>query len=115
MKKETLLQIKEQLLLEKENLIKQCYNEFDLDDVDFDGDEIDEIQAKSLIGLHSKIKDRKLLKLSQISDALRKIENSEYGMCEDCDEPIAEKRLIFNPHFTTCVLCAEQREIDLRR
>ncbi|WP_369075959.1 TraR/DksA C4-type zinc finger protein, partial [Escherichia coli] len=30
----------------------------------------------------------------------------------DCGDEIAEKRLMFNPHFLTCISCAEAREME---
>src|SRR4030067_1159256 len=37
--------------------------------------------------------DRDREKLSQIEDALERIKDNVYGECEECGEPIAEKRL----------------------
>ncbi len=48
----------------------------------------------------------------QIENALSKIERGEFGTCEDCEEAIAEKRLEINPYFSTCISCAELKEID---
>lgn len=80
--------------------------------VDTDGDEIDEIQGKQLMDLTSKLNSRNLAKLKQIELALKRIDNKTYGYCEDCNELIIEKRLLHNPHFQTCVECAEEREIE---
>ena len=42
-------------------------------------------------------------KLNQIYEALAKIEDGNYGMCEVCHEPIATARLKAYPAATTCV------------
>jgi DnaK suppressor protein len=42
--------------------------------------------------------------------ALEKMDNNEYGLCDDCGDEIPEKRLSINPYFLTCVGCAEERE-----
>jgi len=55
------------------------------------------------------------LSIDRINIALNKIKNNEYGGCEECGEEILEKRLEFNPCFTTCVVCAEIKEKNLRR
>ncbi|MCP4395308.1 MAG: TraR/DksA family transcriptional regulator [Alphaproteobacteria bacterium] len=44
--------------------------------------------------------------LVQIEKALKRIESGDYGYCISCDEPIAPKRLEFNPAVLTCINCA---------
>jgi RNA polymerase-binding transcription factor DksA len=49
--------------------------------------------------------------LADIDDALRKIYGKkEYGICEACDKPIAEKRLKAVPHAKLCRECQSMRE-----
>ena len=48
--------------------------------------------------------------LRRIEAALSRIENDEYGMCMECDEPIAPKRLEFDPTVTLCITCASKAE-----
>lgn len=38
--------------------------------------------------------------------ALARIDEGEFGYCEDCGEEIAAKRLELNPAVTRCVSCA---------
>jgi len=51
---------------------------------------------------------RKLMR--DIDEALRKIREGTYGVCEECGEEISEKRLIILPTATLCVSCKETRE-----
>jgi DnaK suppressor protein len=102
-----LLKIKNQLLLEKENLLSQMISEIG---VDIDGDETDEIQGNMIMNVASQIALLKKNKFNKIEEALAKINNHTYGTCEDCGEEISEKRLMINPHFTICVFCAEIKE-----
>ena len=44
--------------------------------------------------------------LSRIAAALKRIDDGEYGDCIECGEPIAEKRLDFDPSVATCIDCA---------
>jgi DnaK suppressor protein len=81
------------------------------EEIDLDGDEIDEIQGNMLIELSDRINSRLRDKLSKIESALQKIERNSYGLCDDCGEEISEKRLLLNPYFITCISCAEEREI----
>jgi len=44
--------------------------------------------------------------LVRIEAALQRIVDGSYGECLVCEEPIAEKRLDFDPALATCVNCA---------
>ncbi|MBF0316848.1 MAG: TraR/DksA family transcriptional regulator [Nitrospirae bacterium] len=50
------------------------------------------------------------IKLNKIDEALRKIKNGSYGVCEDCGSFINEARLKVLPYATMCVECKEKRE-----
>jgi DnaK suppressor protein len=109
LKKTFLKKIKEQLVLERNELMGKSIRR---PDIDTDGDETDEIQGNMLIDLHNQMSVRNNVKLLQINDAIKKIDENRYGMCEDCEENIPEKRLVINPYFLTCVSCAEERETE---
>lgn len=42
------------------------------------------------------------IRFNDIKDALKKIEDDKYGLCEICGEPIEEERLIANQAARTC-------------
>ncbi len=107
-----LKKIKEQLVREREQL---CEKSSHRPDIDTDGDETDEVQGNMLIELENQLSSRNNLKLSQINDAIRRIEEKIYGVCQDCEEDIPEKRLLLNPYFVTCVACAEERELETKQ
>jgi len=44
--------------------------------------------------------------------ALRHLEDEDFGLCEDCDTPIAFERLKLMPGTRYCVPCAKEREDD---
>jgi DnaK suppressor protein len=44
-------------------------------------------------------------RLKDINDALAKIEDGTYGICEVCGKPIEEDRLEANPAARTCKAC----------
>ncbi len=52
--------------------------------------------------------DRKAL--YELDDALKKIEEGSFGICEDCKSPIAKTRLKAVPYARLCVKCQEKRE-----
>ena len=47
------------------------------------------------------------VELSLICQALQRIENGRYGVCQQCDEMIGEQRLQAIPYTTCCIDCAE--------
>lgn len=48
--------------------------------------------------------------IQDIRSALLKIKEGAYGRCEECDEPIAAKRLDALPWARYCVRCQQQAE-----
>ncbi len=48
--------------------------------------------------------------LAQIDQALLKLQEGTYGICEECEEPINERRLQVRPFATLCVECQEEKE-----
>jgi len=104
-------QTKEKLKKEREEILARIHHH----DIDMDGDETDEIQGNMIVEMQNQLHLREQQKLIQIADSLQRIEKNEYGLCEDCEEEISEKRLAFNPHFVTCIICAEARELERRQ
>lgn len=100
--------MKESLLSQKKEILAQA--KLEREEVDMDGDETDLIQGIMIAEMNARLNIRASSKLKQIENALAKIEDKSYGLCQDCGEAIPEKRLLINPHFQTCVSCAEDRE-----
>lgn len=48
--------------------------------------------------------------LQRIDEALRKLDEGTYGICEDCGEAISEQRLKILPFAIYCTDCQERRE-----
>ena len=48
--------------------------------------------------------------LRKTDEALRKLDEGTYGICEDCGEAISEKRLKILPFAIYCTDCQERRE-----
>jgi len=49
-------------------------------------------------------------RLILIEEALEAIEDGDYGFCEECEEPIIEKRLQLMPFARFCVRCQSELE-----
>jgi len=54
--------------------------------------------------------DRLRQKLYLVERALDAIENGDYGICEECEEPINPKRLLIMPFTVLCVRCQSELE-----
>ena len=48
--------------------------------------------------------------LLEIDEALRRVENGDFGICEECDEEIGIGRLKAQPWTRLCVRCKEDEE-----
>lgn len=48
--------------------------------------------------------------LKDIQEALERIEDGSYGVCQECEEPINAKRLDAIPWARLCVPCQEKQE-----
>jgi len=48
--------------------------------------------------------------LNRIDEALHKIDEGTYGVCENCEKPISQKRLKAVPYAKLCIKCKEDEE-----
>lgn len=63
-----------------------------------------------------RIRDRERKLLSKIDEALARIDDGTYGLCEECNGPIAVDRLKARPVTTLCIECkSEQEDQEQRR
>ena len=56
-------------------------------------------------------RDRQLL--SMVKDALMKMKQDSYGLCEECEEAINERRLEALPWVRLCINCQNRREREI--
>jgi len=47
------------------------------------------------------------IEIQQLSNAITKIEQGNYGFCESCGEEIAAQRLAVQPAAIKCIACAD--------
>jgi RNA polymerase-binding protein DksA len=70
----------------------------------------DESVADMLADLEAAQVDRQVNEVRDVEAALARIKSGEYGVCVDCGENIAFKRLQVYPSAKRCILCQEKRE-----
>jgi DnaK suppressor protein len=75
-------------------------------DVPSDEGDLSQQHHEEWIFLNRNTIDMKLLR--EISDALRRIDQDNYGICMECEEPISAKRLEAVPWARYCVTCQER-------
>ena len=57
-----------------------------------------------------RLRDRESKLMVKIKEALEKIENGTFGVCEECGEEISLKRLRARPMATLCIECKHEQE-----
>ena len=73
-------------------------------------DPTDRATAESDRNFELRIRDRERKLLAKVKEALERIENDEYGVCEDCGEDIGVARLEARPVTTLCIQCKTKQE-----
>ena len=68
---------------------------------------MDALQAQAMAKASSQRREQML---KQITAALARIDNDDFGYCRDCEELIPIKRLEFDATSTRCVDCASAAE-----
>ena len=71
-------------------------------DKDDEADEVQEYDNK--LSLEYSLE----LKLKDVNNALEKIKNGTYGVCEKCGKKITEERLLACPEAKTCLNCGKK-------
>jgi DnaK suppressor protein len=115
MKKTQINNIKKSLIEEKKDILQRTAINAANDAIDLSGDDTDVIQAKIIALTAAQLAARDKERIMRIDNALKKIVDGSFGNCEECGEEIAEKRLLINPVFITCIGCAEKLELMKRR
>jgi len=68
---------------------------------------MDAMQAQAMAKASS---NRRQAMLTNITAALRRIDDGDYGLCGECGEPINPRRLEFDPTAIHCIDCASKEE-----
>lgn len=67
------------------------------------------IEEEHALELRTRDRERKLLK--KVQEAIKRIDEGEYGYCEETGEPIGVRRLLARPTATLSLEAQERREI----
>ena len=53
--------------------------------------------------------------LYQIDDALKRLDDGSYGICQQCNQPISMSRLRAVPYASACIKCQRAKEQKTKR
>jgi len=84
------------------------------DDVQKFPDPTDRATLESDRNFELRIRDRERKLIKKIKEALQRIEDGTYGICELCGEDISRQRLEARPVTTLCIECKKKQEIEER-
>lgn len=112
MDKERLEKFRTQLLEKKEEILKEVGKTLSemTDQTSNVPDPNDRATIESGRSFELRIRDRERKLLSKIDEAIVRIDEGTYGICEDCDEEIGLKRLEARPVTTLCIDCKTIQE-----
>ena len=74
-------------------------------------DDGDQAVSSTLETLRNSIQNTEYEELVMIDAALQSIADGRYGICQDCEQEISEKRLKYYPNAQRCLTCQEAVEI----
>lgn len=73
-------------------------------------DEVDQASTDVEQSMRMRLRNREMLYLKKINEALKRIEEGTFGECESCGEDIETKRLEARPTATLCFACKQEEE-----
>ncbi|NLA75724.1 MAG: TraR/DksA family transcriptional regulator [Deltaproteobacteria bacterium] len=94
-----------------DSLIKE--NNENFSKISFDGmiDELDRTDREMAAQNYYRFLDRKKFELKRIETLINRLKNDQdFGICEECERPIPEARLMIVPEAVLCVVCQEELE-----
>lgn len=113
MNKSSLKEIKENLLAERELLIQKLKgNDLSVDDSETP-DPVDLAVRNYSKNVMLAVSENESKQLALIDEALLRIEDGEYGICQNCEKEVNPKRLAALPWARYCLDCQELQEKGL--
>jgi DnaK suppressor protein len=106
--KSSLLEQKESLLREAEVALNTLPGEINFPDMG------DQATAEADRDFMLRLRDRERMLLKKIDEAMERIENNTFGICENCGNEIGIKRLEARPVTTYCIDCKIRQEEEER-
>jgi len=93
------------LLSEAERTVSEMTN-----DKESYPDPSDRASLESDRNFELRIRDRERKLIQKIREAIQRIDDGTYGICQSCGGEISEKRLLARPVTTLCIECKTKQE-----
>lgn len=93
-------------LIYSKNIINEEFNLKPEDRID----ELDMSTSELESNMRVRLRNREALFIKKIEEALGRIADGTFGVCQSCEEEIEPKRLEARPTATLCVQCKEHEE-----
>ena len=77
-------------------------------------DEVDVIQINEDREMNFATRSMLVERANRLAEALERLRDGEYGVCQECNEAIAPARLKAMPEVMTCVRCQDRLERTTR-
>lgn len=75
-------------------------------------DPSDRASSEELNSIVFRLRDREHKMIRKIKSALKRMDDGEYGVCDECGELIAPARLMARPVTALCLACKTEQEIE---
>jgi DnaK suppressor protein len=75
-------------------------------------DPTDRASMESERNFELRIRDRERKLIGKIKEAIERIDDGSFGICDECGEDISEQRLKARPVTTLCIDCKKRQEKD---
>lgn len=106
--KQNLLSQRGALLKEAEETLSTLPTELNFPDMG------DQATAETDRNFILRLRDRERMLLKKIEETIERIDSSDYGICEECENEIGIKRLEARPVTTFCIECKTRQEEEER-
>ena len=77
-------------------------------------DEVEQSSLSSDMDFTLRIRDREAKLIAKIRDAIERLEDGTFGICEECGQEIPLKELMARPVTTMCIECKKAQEAEER-
>jgi DnaK suppressor protein len=106
-------EIKDKLITERESILRKLSNKnLSIDDSEMP-DPVDLAVNNYSKNVMLSVSENESRQLTLIIEALERIEDDEYGLCQNCEEEVNPKRLNAVPWAKYCLKCQELDERGL--
>lgn len=105
------------LLKERERILEESLktvNGMNRKEVGY-ADPLDRASLESDRNLQLRVRDRERKLLKKIDEAIRRLDNGTYGICEVCGGEIEYERLKVRPVTTMCIECKNEQEEEEKK